>query len=136
MSQQIINIGAAANDRNSDPIRTAFNKVNQNFTELYTITGGTLGGLQETIQDTIAGMITNGVLNGVSVTYNDPNNTLNITNTNKGITTTIPTSSKGEIGDKAGMAAVDTEFLYLCISDYSNGTIDIWTKTPLISSSW
>ena len=36
MAKQVINIGIAANDRSGDPIRTAFNKVNQNFNELYT----------------------------------------------------------------------------------------------------
>jgi hypothetical protein len=35
MTQQIINIGTTANDKHGDPIRTAFTKVNQNFTELY-----------------------------------------------------------------------------------------------------
>ena len=36
MTKQVINIGTAANSRNGDPLRTAFNKTNQNFTELYT----------------------------------------------------------------------------------------------------
>lgn len=35
MSQQIINIGASANDKSGDPLRVAFNKVNLNFTSLY-----------------------------------------------------------------------------------------------------
>lgn len=35
MAQQIINTGTNANDGNGDPLRTAFTKVNQNFTELY-----------------------------------------------------------------------------------------------------
>lgn len=35
MAQQIINIGLEPNDKSGDLIRTAFNKVNQNFTELY-----------------------------------------------------------------------------------------------------
>ena len=35
MAQQTINIGAAANDGTGDPIRSAFTKVNSNFTELY-----------------------------------------------------------------------------------------------------
>lgn len=35
MAQQTVNIGAAANDRTGDPIRTAYDKVNDNFTELY-----------------------------------------------------------------------------------------------------
>jgi hypothetical protein len=36
MTKKIINIGVAANDRGGDPIRLAFQKVNDNFTELYT----------------------------------------------------------------------------------------------------
>ena len=35
MAKQTINIGTAANSRNGDPLRTAFTKVNENFTELY-----------------------------------------------------------------------------------------------------
>ena len=40
MSQQIINIGQSANDRSGDPLRIAFDKVNQNFHDLYTQVGG------------------------------------------------------------------------------------------------
>jgi hypothetical protein len=35
MSKQTINIGGLPNDGTGDPLRTAFNKVNQNFDELY-----------------------------------------------------------------------------------------------------
>ena len=35
MAKQTINIGTVANDGTGDPLRTAFNKTNQNFTELY-----------------------------------------------------------------------------------------------------
>lgn len=35
MSQQIINIGVLPNDGSGDPLRTAFNKINNNFTELF-----------------------------------------------------------------------------------------------------
>ena len=41
MSRQAINIGSAANDGTGDPLRTAFDKINDNFTELYTELGGT-----------------------------------------------------------------------------------------------
>lgn len=37
MAKQNINIGTSANSRNGDPIRNAFDKVNQNFTEIYTL---------------------------------------------------------------------------------------------------
>jgi len=36
MSKQTINIGTIANDGTGDPLRTAFDKCNDNFTELYT----------------------------------------------------------------------------------------------------
>ena len=42
MAKQIINIGASANDGTGDPLRNAFDKVNDNFNELYT-SGGTNG---------------------------------------------------------------------------------------------
>jgi hypothetical protein len=35
MAQQTINIGTAANDGTGDPLRTAFDKINDNFSELY-----------------------------------------------------------------------------------------------------
>jgi hypothetical protein len=35
MAQQIINIGASPNDGQGNPIRSAFNKTNENFSELY-----------------------------------------------------------------------------------------------------
>jgi len=81
MSRQIIKTGTIPNDRSGDSLFVAFNKVNANFEELYTITGGSLPDLKELIQDTIAEMITNGTLVGLTTTYNDPNNTFNIYNT-------------------------------------------------------
>ena len=41
MAQQTINIGAVANDGTGDQLRTAFDKVNDNFVEIYTELGGT-----------------------------------------------------------------------------------------------
>ena len=35
MTKQTINIGSSANDGTGDPLRTAFDKINDNFTELY-----------------------------------------------------------------------------------------------------
>lgn len=37
MAKRIINIGTSANDGTGDPLRDAFDKINQNFTELYQI---------------------------------------------------------------------------------------------------
>jgi hypothetical protein len=35
MAKQVIGIGSAANDGSGDPLRTAFDKINDNFTEVY-----------------------------------------------------------------------------------------------------
>jgi hypothetical protein len=48
MAQEIINIGALPNDGEGDPLRTAFNKINNNFTQIFstgfdTTTGYTSG---------------------------------------------------------------------------------------------
>lgn len=39
MTQQVINVGTAVNDGTGDPLRTAIQKVNANFTDLYAGTG-------------------------------------------------------------------------------------------------
>jgi hypothetical protein len=36
MSQEIINVGTVANDGEGDPLRVAFQKINNNFTQLFT----------------------------------------------------------------------------------------------------
>ena len=40
MTKQTIGIGSAANDGTGDPLRTAFDKINDNFDEIYTELGG------------------------------------------------------------------------------------------------
>jgi len=74
MAKQTINIGSSANDGTGDPLRTAFDKINDNFTELY--------GTDNDINTLDANMnvnnfaITTGVTNGdVTIT---PNGTGNI----------------------------------------------------------
>ena len=43
MAKQTINIGSSANDGSGDPLRTAFDKVNDNFGELYAVSGAGSG---------------------------------------------------------------------------------------------
>lgn len=43
MSKQIINIGNSPNDGNGEPARSAFNKTNKNFDEVYSALGGGSG---------------------------------------------------------------------------------------------
>ena len=58
MARQIINIGSTANDGTGDPLRTAFDKINDNFQEVY---GATAAGTNIDITtNTIASTNTNG----------------------------------------------------------------------------
>ena len=66
MAQQTINIGSAPNDGSGDPIRTAFEKCNDNFTELYSSPGGGSG--------TVTSVTVNAA-NGISATVSNPTTT-------------------------------------------------------------
>lgn len=60
MAQKLINIGTSANAGNGDPIRTAFEKTNDNFTDLYQITANIQNGiitLSTTVQGDLQGSI-------------------------------------------------------------------------------
>jgi hypothetical protein len=50
MSQEIIDFGSYPNDANADPVRTAFQKTQNNFTELYTVLN--VGSVQSVIAST------------------------------------------------------------------------------------
>jgi hypothetical protein len=75
MAQQTINIGTVANDGTGDPLRTAFDKVNDNFTELYNDDAGdvdSVNGQTGTVvldSDDIAEGATNEYLLADSVSY-------------------------------------------------------------------
>jgi hypothetical protein len=78
MAQNIIDIGIQGNDGTGDSIRESFNKVNQNFTEIYAIFGaggsikfGNLADAPGTSTYTIS-----------SATGNGTNATINFTNPN------------------------------------------------------
>ena len=59
MTQQTINIGQSANDKSGDPLRSAFAKVNANFTELYTAIGSYTPGTPSNWHNTPPTTITN-----------------------------------------------------------------------------
>ncbi len=75
MTQRIINLGTP-DTGNGDPLRTAFSKINDNFTELYNYVG--VDSLTELAQDYAAAMLVNGSHEGATVEYDDVNNKLNI----------------------------------------------------------
>jgi hypothetical protein len=77
MAKQTINIGTSVNKGNGDPLRTAFIKINENFTEVYNTLGVTE--LTELAQDYAAQMFLNGTHEGITVTYDDATNKFNLT---------------------------------------------------------
>lgn len=40
----------------------------------------------------------------------------------------IPTTARGEVGDEAGMIALDNNYIYFCIADYVDGNSAIWVR--------
>ena len=67
MAKQVINIGTTANDNTGDPIRDAFDKVNDNFTELYTDDAGDVNSITATApiaRDSATGAVTISLTDG------------------------------------------------------------------------
>ena len=68
MAKQVINIGAVANDGTGDPLRTAFDKVNDNFTELYSDDAGDVDSVNG--QTGIVVLDTDDITQGTTNLYN------------------------------------------------------------------
>lgn len=106
MAQQLIGIGATANDGTGDQLRDAFDKVNDNDTELYTASG------------------TN--------TTDIATNTAALVDINAGdgtvVRVTAPATLKGVSGDTAGMIAHDADSVYVCVTTWTDGVADIWIQ--------
>ena len=129
MAQQVINIGGTANDGTGDPLRTAFTKANQNFSELYA--KGAAGSNLDLSNNKVEATNSNGNIelmpNGAGrVVIVDDSLTINTSKT--------PTTSVGATGDKAGMIAWNSNYIYVCTADY-DGSTSIW-KRASIGGSW
>lgn len=48
---------------------------------------------------------------------------------------TPPTRSTGSPGDKAGLIAFDTNYLYYCLANY-DATTHIWRRVPWLAGTW
>ena len=87
MGKQVIGIGTTANDGTGDAIRTAFDKVNQNFTELYD--DELYGEVNSVIAGT--GVSVSSATGNVTVTNSAPDQTVSLTDGgNMTITGTYP----------------------------------------------
>ena len=74
MAKQVINIGSVANDGTGDPLRTAFDKVNDNFTELYADDAGDVNSVNAG-----TGISVNQTTGAVTVTNSAPDQTVSLT---------------------------------------------------------
>lgn len=48
----------------------------------------------------------------------------------------VPTSSIGQLGDTAGMIAINNSYIFYCTADYTDGNSDIWARVALTLESW
>lgn len=82
MAQQLINIGTFPNDATGDPARTAFTKINNNFTQLFG-TGGT-GAIFGPPAAGVTAVTVNGATGATAMVINNPNvfAAISINNTN------------------------------------------------------
>jgi hypothetical protein len=127
MVQQVINVGTSANDGTGDPLRTAFAKINGNFTEIYG--KDAVGANFDLTDNTISATNTNGNVelepNGLGVVAIN-SDSLVIT------TPKTPATSAGVSGDKRGMIAYDANYIYVCVANYDASTV-IWKRATLNS---
>ena len=112
MAKQIVNLGTSANKGDGDPLRIAFDKVNDNFNELYldlkqvksAQTGGgtlivdTIGSVHAT-DSTLLVDGNNGKIAGPlsSTTWDVVNSNIDITTTNTGLNANITLSAQGVV---------------------------------------
>lgn len=127
MAQQVVNIGNTANDGTGDPLRTAFTKCNNNFAELYA--KGAAGSNLDLSDNEVAATNSNGnielVPNGAGrVVIIDDSITINTSKT--------PITSVGATGDKAGMVAWNSAYIYVCTANY-DGSTNIWKRAAIAS---
>jgi hypothetical protein len=47
-----------------------------------------------------------------------------------------PLSCYGTEGDVAGDIMVNSTHLYICVADYTDGSVNLWSKTPLGTTAW
>ena len=112
MARQEINIGTSANDGTGDPLRTAFDKINDNVSEIYTNLGGdSLSNLGHT-GNTLQSLDTNGNIvlspNGTgtvelpAISFNDNNITGSRSNENLNISA----SGTGNVNVASAMTTI------------------------------
>jgi hypothetical protein len=103
MTKQTINLGTYANDGTGDDLRTAFTKVNSNFTDLYTqlstFNGTNIGAGQGIFSAETAGILSFKSITGSgTITVSSTSNTVNIAGS-----TSLITDSNPQLGNNLSL---------------------------------
>ena len=143
MAKQIVNLGTSANKGDGDPLRTAFDKVNDNFNELYTDlkqvksaqTGGgtlivdTIGSVHATdstlLVDGNDGKIVGPI---ASNTWDVADSNIELTTTNTGTNANITLKAQGVITLQEDAAQDYVEVSINGVKLYSDTDIDLRTS--------
>jgi hypothetical protein len=133
MAQQTINIGSVANDGTGDPLRTAFDKVNDNFTELYADDAGDVNSVNAG-----TGISVNQTTGAVTVTNSAPDQTVSLADGgNIGISGTYPSftltnsaPNANHTGDVTGATA-----LTIANDTINSNRIGVQYKTNIVLGS-
>jgi hypothetical protein len=144
MAKQTINIGTSANDGTGDPLRSAMDKTNDNFTELYNGAGGVADGAVTTAKladDAVdSDKIADGAIDSVHIA-DDAVTTAKITDAN---ITTAKLAADAVDGTKIADDSIDSEHyvdgsidtahfsLTAAINvnvDQNTGTLQLWSGT-------
>lgn len=171
MAKLVINIGQTANDKSGDPLRTAFDKINQNFTEVYNTLAVELSAVNQNIipvadnlydlgsptnrfrhlyvapgtiylgdvklSNTAGKLTATKVINpGEETEYEDPENGDAFSNiSGGGRVVSVPASSAGNAGDKAGDLAFNNGYIYYCVANYGASPSETFTVTNVGENS-
>ena len=126
MAKQTVNLGSSANDGTGDPLRTAFDKINDNFDELYLYSTASSGNNITITGNTIASDNTNG-----NITL-DPNGTGDIVvATGAELQLTDHTDNAVVFSDASGNLTMSAGFTFDGTNVATTGNIDVNSRLKL-----
>ena len=126
MAKQTVNLGSSANDGTGDPLRTAFDKINDNFDELYLYSTAASGNNITITGNTIASDNTNG-----NITL-DPNGTGDIViATGAELQLTDHTDNAVVYSDASGNLTMSAGFTFDGTNVATTGSIDVNSRLKL-----
>lgn len=127
MSQLIINVGLAPNDGTGDPLRTAFQKTNSNFTELYGAIDPSSGNVTIGGNLTVDGVVTISALTPSQVMF---------TNGSSQVTTKTPLDARTALQTTTYTYTQGVAANPWVINHNLNAFPTVWVIDPLNRAGW